>query len=129
MDSGSNNDFDMLNYIKGELFDHALLFGMSADEYWFGDPSLIYSYQNAFNLKQEYELQLAWTQGAYFKSALASTIVWATLPSKPSDLHKMPKYADNPIEKMQPRREMTEENKRLMSEMQSKLTAMGLWRT
>lgn len=102
---------------------------MSADEYWFGDPSLIYAYQNAFNLRQQYDLQMAWTYGAYFKSALSSTLVWATLPAKSSDLQKMPNYADEPLQKFQPKREMSEENKQLMNKMQAQLTAMGLWKT
>lgn len=118
-----------MDYVKGQLFHHALLFGMSADEYWFGDPSLIWSYQEAFNLRQKYDLQLAWTQGAYFRSALSSTLVWATLPAKSSDLQKMPKYADDPTAKFEPKREMSEENKHLMNQMQAQLTAKGLWNT
>lgn len=123
-----DDDFDLIDYVNGKLFDHALLFGMSADEYWFGDPSLIYSYQNAFNLRQQYDLQLAWTQGVYFKSALGSTLVWATLPAKSNDLKNMPKYAEDPTEYFKPKKKVSAEKLKLIEETKARLTALGLLR-
>ena len=118
----------MIEYIKGDLFDHALLVGMSSDEYWFGDPSLIYNYQNAFNKRQEYDLQMIWTLGAYFKSALGSTPVWSVQPAKESDWKKMPKYVDNPLEKLKPKKPISEEKKKLIEETRERLSALGLLR-
>ena len=101
---------------------------MSSDEYWFGDPSLIYNYQNAFNLKQQYDLQMAWTTGAYFKSALGSTALWTIQPFKKSDWNNMPKYAENPSEKFKPQRKISAEQQKFIDETRKKLSAMGLLR-
>ena len=109
------------------MFDHALLIGMSSDEYWFGDPSLIFNYENAFNLKQMYDLQLAWTYGTYFKSALASTQLWTIEPAKESEWNKMPKYADYPI-KTFAKKDMSKEQIQLRENAREKLSALGLLR-
>lgn len=102
--------------------------GMSSEEYWFGDPSLLYNYQNAFNLKQKYDLQMAWAYGAYFKSALGSTVVWTTQPMKKTDLNKMPEYAEYPIKETRPPKPISEEKRKLIEETREKLNAMGLLR-
>ena len=116
-----------MDYIKGDLFDYALLVGMTSDEYWFGDPSLIYNYQNAFNKKQEYDLQLAWTLGAYFKSALGSTQVWTTQPYKKTDWEKIPKYVENPVQpQVRQKKEQSAEKKKLIEEARARLSALGL---
>lgn len=118
----------MLEYVKGDLFDHALLVGMSSDEYWFGDPSLIYNYESAFELKQRYDLQMAWTLGAYFKSALGSTQVWTVQPMKTQDWRMMPKYAENPLERLKPKKQISEEKRKLMEETRQRLASLGLLR-
>lgn len=101
---------------------------MTSDEYWFGDPSLIYNYENAFNLKQKYDLQMAWTLGAYFKSALASTQLWTVQPIKEGDWKKMPEYAKNPLEKLEPKKPISEEKKKLIEETRARLSSLGLLR-
>lgn len=100
---------------------------MSSDEYWFGDPSLIYNYENAFSLRQMYDLQMAWTYGTYFKSALASTQVWTVQPAKESDWAKMPKYAQYPI-KQEQSQNISKEKIELREQAKEKLSAMGLLR-
>ena len=101
---------------------------MSSDEYWFGDPSLIYNYENAFNLKQKYDLQMAWTMGAYVKSALSSTQLWTVQPTKRSEWDAMPKYAENPLEKMKPKKQLSAEKLKLIEETRQRLSALGLLR-
>ena len=117
-----------MEYTKGFLFDHALLIGMTADEYWYGDPSLLYNYENAFVLKQKYDLQMAWTYGAYFKSALGSTQLWTVQPYKRQDWKQMPKYAEYPVKQDDyiPKKPITDEKKELIEKARAKLTAMGL---
>lgn len=107
------------------MFDHALLIGMSSDEYWYGDPSLIYNYENAFNLKQMYDLQMAWTYGTYFKSALASTQLWTIEPAKESDWLKIPKYASYPI-KSNSTKTYSKEQVEFREQARQKLSALGL---
>ena len=101
---------------------------MSSEEYWFGDPALIFNYQNAFNLRQKYDLQLAWTQGAYFKSALGSTQVWTIQPFKKSAWEKMPDYAKCPSMETEPKKELTAEEKKFREETKQLLMARGLLR-
>ena len=110
------------------MFDQALFWGMSSEEYWFGDPALIFNYQNAFNMRQKYDLQLAWTQGAYFKSALGSTQLWTVQPYKKSTWNNMPKYADCPFDDFKPKKELSEEEKKFYKETRERLNAMGLLR-
>lgn len=101
---------------------------MSSDEYWFGDPSLIYNYENAFNLKQKYDLQMAWTVGSYVKSALSSTQLWVFQPIKRNDWDAMPKYAENPLEKLKPKKQVSPEKLKLIKETRQKLSSLGLLR-
>ena len=108
------------------MFDYALLIGMTSDEYWFADPSLIYNYQNAFNRRQEYDLQLAWSLGGFFKSALGSTQLWTVQPEKKSDWAKMPKYIDNPVKEKPVERELSPEKKELMEKARARLIMLGL---
>lgn len=101
---------------------------MSSDEYWFGDPSLIFNYENAFNLRQMYDLQMAWTYGTYFKSALASTQLWVLEPAKESDWDKMPKYASYPIKNNTTTKCASKEQVELRENARQKLSALGLLR-
>ena len=100
---------------------------MSSDEYWFGDPSLIFNYENAFNLRQMYDLQMAWTYGTYVKSALSSTQLWTVSPIKDSDWAKMPKYASYPI-KNNTSAKISKEQVELRENAKQKLSALGLLR-
>lgn len=113
--------------MRGQLFAHALLVGMTSEEYWFGDPALLYAYEDAFNLKQKYDLQLMWTLGGFFKSALGSTQLWTVQPMKPTDWNKMPKYIENPVEKMnfEPKEPPTPEKQKLLEKMRAGLAALG----
>lgn len=121
-------NFDVIEHIKGELFEYALFYGMTSDEYWYGDPSLFFSYQNAFERKQEYDLMMAWKQGDYFSSALGSTQVWTTSPFKDNDWNKMPKYVDPPKFSTQQREEISPEKQKLIEKAKAKLTSLGLLR-
>lgn len=101
---------------------------MSSDEYWFGDPSLVFNYDNSFKLRQMYDLQMAWTNGTYFKSALSSTQLWVVEPAKESDWAKMPKYASYPIKSFGQDNAISDEKKQLREQARQKLSALGLLR-
>lgn len=77
-------------------------------------------------MRQKYDLQLAWTYGAYFKSALGSTQVWTVQPMKQQDWNKMPKYAENPVENLQPKKPMSKEKRELAEKFKARLSALGL---
>ena len=101
---------------------------MTSDEYWYGDPSLIYNYEHAFELKQKYDLQMAWTNGVIFKSALGSTQLWTVQPFKRQDWKQMPKFMDNPVKQDNyiPKKPMTKEKKELIDKTRARLYAMGM---
>ena len=71
---------------------------------------------------------MAWAYGAYFKSALASTIVWTTQPMKKNEFGKMPEYAEYPIKETRPPKPISEEKRKLIEEARERLNAMGLLR-
>lgn len=114
-----------MEYTKGELFSHALLVGMSSDEYWNGDPSLIYNYDDAFNKKQQYDLTMAWTYGAYVKSAVGSTVLWTFQPAKNREYKKMPEYAKFPSNYIS-KKPISEEKQKMINEARARFSSLGL---
>lgn len=48
--------------------------GMSAKDYWQGDPKLAESYREAYKLERERKNQELWLQGVYFLSAAACAV-------------------------------------------------------
>lgn len=94
--------------------------GMSADEYWYGDPSLIYAYAKAFENKRKTEIQMAWVIGGYVRNALMSTPVLMGM-GKPIDYPEMPYEHD-----FEPKREISPEKKELMEKFKAKAMSMGL---
>lgn len=55
---------EILNYLD-ELFAYALSIGMTYEQYWFDDPSLINAYIKAEKIKQRKKNTELWLQGAY----------------------------------------------------------------
>ena len=45
---------------------------MSADEYWFGDPHLIFRYESVYQHKQKLKEQDFWLMGTYIVRAIES---------------------------------------------------------
>lgn len=85
-----------MSLIKGEWLDYALTIGMTAEEYWHADPSLIYNYERSFQNKKQLKEQELWLQGAYIRSALCSVIVPVGLADNRTH-HNLPEYAPSPI--------------------------------
>lgn len=52
----------------------ALEYGMSADEYWFGDPNMLFAFQKAYQEKEKLKIKGYWLQGQYVACAIKSTI-------------------------------------------------------
>lgn len=55
-----------------ELFPHYLAMGMTREEYWDMDCTLVIPYREAWKIKQEHENHMAWLQGLYIYDALSS---------------------------------------------------------
>lgn len=66
---------------------------MSADEYWFGDPSMIFAFQQAYMSKEKLALQKLWQQGLYFAQAIRCTIYFGK--GKPPQYPEMPFKEEN----------------------------------
>lgn len=87
---------DVLSLAKGEWLDYALTIGMTAEEYWHADPSLIWNYERSFEIRKKLKEQELWLQGAYIRSALSSVIVPVGLADNRTH-QSLPEYAPSPI--------------------------------
>lgn len=72
---------------------NALLFGMSLDEFWYGNPQDFYIYADCYNDKQEQAAFLddvqAWRIGIYVVSAIRQAQKGGSVyPKKPCDYDK-----------------------------------------
>ena len=57
-----------------ELCPIYMAYGMTYDQYWYGDPWMTRAYAQAFLLKRKLGNEDAWIQGAYFANALSAVI-------------------------------------------------------
>lgn len=53
-----------------EVFPYYLAMGMTYDEFWYGNPSLVCDYRKAWEIKKQNEEWARWRQGAYIYDAL-----------------------------------------------------------
>ena len=53
-----------------EAFPYYLVMGMTYDEFWHGEPSLVRDYRKAWDIKQHNEEYARWRQGMYTYIAL-----------------------------------------------------------
>lgn len=62
----------LLTYTEkfNELFPHYLSFGMTEEQYWDKDSTLVAAYRKAEELRMNRKNQEMWLQGAYFYEAL-----------------------------------------------------------
>lgn len=81
---------------KGDWLDYALTIGMTAEEYWHANPSLIYNYERSYEAKRQLKEQELWLQGAYIRSALSSTVVPVGIADSRT-VRNLPEYAPNPL--------------------------------
>lgn len=51
-----------------------MFYGMTYEEYWYGDPWMVRAYEQAFLLKQRKQNEWMWIQGAYFANAMTVAI-------------------------------------------------------
>lgn len=80
--------------IFNECFPFYLAIGMSAEEYWAGDPSLARYYRRAYKIKQDEINNTAWLQGLYVYDAI-STAMSNALSKKKNRYAKQPYNFNN----------------------------------
>ena len=51
-----------------------MLYGMTYDQYWYGDPWMVRAYAQAYLLKRKVENENAWIQGAYVANAFGTVL-------------------------------------------------------
>ncbi len=81
---------DIVNYLD-ELFAYALSIGMTYEQYWFQDPSLLKSYIKAEEYRQIKNNQDNWLKGLYTHIALNVSL------SNAFSKHSHAKYPKKPI--------------------------------
>lgn len=91
-------DKDLEQYYMEDLFPLALMYGMTSQEFWYDDPSLMWSYRIFFENKQKYESQImnhnAWLNGLYVFDAVSKSIANAFRKSGSQAIS----YMDSPID-------------------------------
>ena len=97
MPSEEEEDSEPVSFAKifRDYFSYYLHLGMSYDEYWRMDCTLVRDYRRAYELKQEYDNTQLWLQGLYVYKALeAQRPGWAFYGRKTP---KPREYLDKPI--------------------------------
>lgn len=70
--------------------------GMTREEFWEQDSTLVIAYRKAWEIRQEQENRMAWLQGLYIHHALASVPIVVQGFAKKSS--KLPSYPEKPFE-------------------------------
>lgn len=76
------------------LCPYYMMYGMTYDEYWYGDPWALKKYKEAFNLRNRHQNEMLWLQGLYFCNAL--NVVLANAFSKKGTPPR--KYLQEPLD-------------------------------
>lgn len=110
-----------LEYLD-KLFGYALSIGMTCDEYWNKDPTLINGYIEAEKIKQRKRNNELWLQGVYIYQAIGALTPVLNPFSKE---HRAKPYLKQPIPLTEEEREAIEREKyeRFVNYMMSKVEA------
>ena len=99
--------------IFDELFPTYLLYGMTYEQYWHGDPWLVRAYAQAYLLRRKVDNEQAWIQGAYIANAVTVAIA-NTFGKKKVDYLKKP-LEIFPKTESEKNQEIREERKKLVA--------------
>lgn len=127
MDSGLTEDKPKakatLSKIFREAFPHYLVMGMTAEEYWDGEPWLVRSYREAYRIRIDNQNRIAdrdaWRMGEYIRHALASVPI--TVNGFAPKNHHMHEYPEKPMteqyeeQKKQEAQQKREENQQQLA--------------
>ena len=96
-----------------------IAYGMTYEQFWYGDPWMCRAYAQAYLLKRKVENENAWILGAYMANAFGTVL--ANAFSK-----KKAKYLEKPLE-LFPKTE-AEEQAELREERQKLITWLNGWK-
>lgn len=109
-----------------EVFPHYLAIGMSAEEFWDGEPWLARSYREAYRIRLENQDRIAdrnaWRMGEYVRYALASVPI-AVNGFVPKG-HRMLEYPEKPMTAQAEERKREETERKTQENQQMLAQAM-----
>ena len=90
-----------------------MAYGMTYEEYWFGDPWMVRAYAQSYLLKRKIDNENAWILGAYMANAFGTVIA-------NSFGKKHAKYLDKPLDifpktEAEKKNEIREEKRKLIN--------------
>ena len=97
--------------------------GMTRDEYWNGDPFLVYDYIEADAERQIRRNQEAWLQGAYICEAVGVAIAQAFSKNR----NNLPKYPDSPYDLSPAYETAGEKEQREAKEAEAYMESLFAW--
>ena len=124
--SGQSSSLPLLTYTEKfyELFPYYLAIGMTPEQYWEGDCTLVKYYRKAEELRNEKRNQELWLQGMYIYEAFCDVApilhAFAKKGTKPTPYSAKPyPLNDKQIERdeEEKQRKLTEKGKRFMEAM------------
>ena len=114
-----------MDFYKEDLFEYALTIGMTAEQYWFGDPALIYTYESVYQNQQKLKQQDMWLMGQYIKRAIESSVVnVAGFIEKKSQVGVYPECPHTDL--FTHSKPLTEEQKALLRQARARLSERNL---
>ena len=118
----SESPFVIAQYIE-DCFPYYLSLGMSYDEYWYGDPTLVVAYRKAEDMRTHRRNWEMWMNGRYTYDAIASMIPSLQL-LKPRE--SLP-YTQEPypLTKKEYEERMEREEKKKQEEIMAKMMAFA----
>lgn len=113
-----------ISKIFRDAFPHYMVMGMSAEEFWDGEPWLVKAYRKAYRLRIENEEKTAdrnaWRIGQYIRNALVSVPI--TVNGFAPKGHTMHTYPEKPFtmqaeeQKREETKKKQEENKQILAQ-------------
>lgn len=106
-----------------------LSIGMTYEQFWYGDCTLVKPYRQAFEMKQDRENQRLWLQGRYFYDAICAASPLFRFSMKGGKIEAMP-YTEEPYPRnaKQARELQERKDKEAMEKMRVDMEAkMAAW--
>jgi len=108
-----------------KLFEHEcpyyMSYGMSFDEYWYGDPYLVKFYREAYKLKMRYDDVFMWKQGMYIYEALCDVSpilhAFSKKGAKPLQYRTRPMSEESNENKTEKEKELEIKNEQLKAQI------------
>lgn len=122
-DSPEKSKITIADYID-QQFPYYIAMGMTAHDYWHGDPCMLRAYRKADIIKRDRMNHKAWLQGAYIYSALCAA---SPLFNSMSKQRKAFPYQEKPFSVPEKKKHISkkEQEKNDMFEMLKKFKAMS----